>query len=564
LNTSWLMRDRPIGLLLAIGLAIGVAHALTLLPLEMLWGDGPFWAFPQGTFLGGWNDFADTLVGYLYFQKAAWHWPLLLLSQIMPPAGTNLFWLDAVPWVSLLGKLLYDATGWPVNLLGAFQFAGFALSGPAMVAVLVAFGQRGLLATMAGAVLAVALPFHLAEWGHPALCAQFLILLALAYYGVSVRGRPPRRLAMPGLGLLALTLLTNIYLFVMVGGIWVAALVQRRINGTGIRRLAIEAAATIAAIVAIMVVTGILTPDLRSSGSTGFGALSLNLGSPFIPQNSGVIAPLRNYLIGGRVQVYGYLGLGVLFALLVAAATSVRWWWRARYRHAVLLALLLADFLFALSHRVTLGSHVLLQVPLPGSVVYALGMFRSSGRFFWPAGYALVVLAVVTVATRLRPPAAAAALAVACLLQLIDVGPMRQSIAATSGVPARPVVDRQRADALAAGVHALALFPSFGCVPWATSVAPAAVEREHTMFQRAMEFQLIAARRNLPINSVYNARVPTDCVAEAAMRGKTLRRGVLYVYLDGELPDASQFGGADPAVVCSALGEVRACKIPNG
>jgi hypothetical protein len=312
-----------------------------------------------------------------------------------------------------------------------------------------------------------------------------------------------------------------------------------------------------------MVITGILSPDVQSAGSYGFGDFSLNLGSPFIPQRSGVIAPLRDYFIGARAQVYCYLGLGALLALITAAITSLGRWWRASNRHTALLLVFLCCYLFALSYRITLGSHVLLQLPLPERLVHSLGVFRSSGRFFWPIGYALIVLAVVTVTNWFRPPVAALILALACVLQLVDVNPMRAEIFRSASAPAAPVIDRRQAQEMAADVHAMMLFPSFGCVPIASSQTKAAIDREHSLEELAMEFELVAARRDLPINSVDNARLGTDCAAEAVARSKPLEAGVLYVYVDGILPDIAQFGGADPAKVCHTLGDARACKLAN-
>ena len=81
------------------------------------------------------------------------------------------------------------------------------------------------------------------------------------------------------------------------------------------------------------------------------------------------------------------------------------------------------------------------------------------------------------------------------------------------------------------------------------------------MLQSAMEFQLIAARRDLTINSVDSGRPNPDCVGEELARRKPLVPGVLYVYLDGVMPDAAQFGGADPAQVCHALDDIHACEV---
>jgi hypothetical protein len=76
--------------------------------------------------------------------------------------------------------------------------------------------------------------------------------------------------------------------------------------------------------------------------------------------------------------------------------------------------------------------------------------------------------------------------------------------------------------------------------------------------------QLIAARDDLPINSAYNARVWTDCVAEEATMHQALRPGSLYVYLTQFTPIGDQLGGHAAADVCSTLDWLHYCRIPPG
>src|SRR4029450_9577351 len=77
------------------------------------------------------------------------------------------------------------------------------------------------------------------------------------------------------------------------------------------------------------------------------------------------------------------------------------WQWRT----VVPLTVVCAIFaLYALSPRVTVGSHVLIDMTSPA--LERLAVFRVTGRFFWPATYAIVAFAIWTVVTRLRPAAA--------------------------------------------------------------------------------------------------------------------------------------------------------------
>jgi hypothetical protein len=78
--------------------------------------------------------------------------------------------------------------------------------------------------------------------------------------------------------------------------------------------------------------------------------------------------------------------------------------------------------------------------------------------------------------------------------------------------------------------------------------------------QAVMEFHLIAARRDMPINSENSGRPNTDCAAEDRQREQPLDRGAIYVYFDGNVPAAQLFPGGDPSASCTMLGAIAACR----
>ncbi len=550
-----LCRPRHGALLAAVALAIGATHALAMLPPSLVLGSGPFWLFPRGTVPGSGSDMAQVLVGYTALVRAPWGWPLLWVPTLLPPAGTNIFWLDAVPLVGLAGKLLFSVTGTFVNLLGLYLFACLVLPGLAMTGTLWLAGQRGLIAAIAGAALADAMPFFLFEWGHVALFGHFLVVAGLFLYAARRRRPAAAWVALGWPALLGAAALTNIYLFVMTGGFWAAALLQcgldRRLPP---RRLLAEAAAGMVFVAALLLATGILSSDLGAAGSGGYGVFSMNLASPFVPQLSGAIPPLAGYWIGMRVQVFSYLGLGGLLVLLGGAVAAFPVARAAARGHGALLGLCGLWYLFALSHRVMLGSHVLLELPLPDALVHALGAFRAAGRFFWPIGYAAVAAGILLMLRRFRARAAVALLLLAAVLQLVDAGPERAAIAASAAGPAPPALDRQRAAALVAQASGVLVFPSFGCEPAELGADGRLTAASQRRTQAIMEIQLLAARANLPINSVDNARVAPDCAAQRVLRGQPRLPGRVYFYVTPNPPPAGEDAGE-----CGMLDWVRYC-----
>jgi hypothetical protein len=236
--------------------------------------------------------------------------------------------------------------------------------------------------------------------------------------------------------------------------------------------------------------------------------------------------------------------------------------WAARHRHAALIAVVAASFLFALSNRIFLGGHLLLAVPLPDLVLRLFGLFRSSGRFVWVPAYAIMAGSIV-LSLRQKPSWATTVLCLAAAtLQIVDAAPLRAAIKAAVSGPVPAVLDMGRVAALATRSRAIEAFPSFGCVYDAIVAGNDPATDWDRLRQANMELQLIAARANLPINSVYNSRLPTDCRAEDAQRRATVRPGTLYLYLDAPAATAAQLDGRTQADVCGKVALLPYCLIP--
>lgn len=542
------LQARPTWLLFALSGAIGLVQSFSLLPISLIAGTGSFWSFPEGTIPNSMNDMAAALVGYTYLQHAPWSIPLLYAPQLGIPTGINVFWLDAVPWVDLVGKAIFSLFGTSPNLLGVHLFLSLALPGVAMTAVLSAAGERSLLAVGAGAIFADSAPWLLFRWGHIADFAQYLLIGSLALYVVALRSPRFRYLQKLWLGLLVFTLLTNIYLTAMVAIFWLGSELQRGIDGnTPWRSLCQNACIVVGCLGGVMLLMGMLTPDLRYAGSHEYGMYSFNMLSPVIPQRSGFFPAFRNVVVGTRDQYEGfaYLGAGTLL-LVCAAGQDFATWIRSNWRrHIALIALLSLSLLFAISNKVYVGRFLVVNVPLPHALEYMLGTFRSSGRFFWPIGYTILAAALLANLRSSHRVRSTLFIFAACCIQLLDTMPLREAIAQTADATVQPLLPRSKITALVSTSTAVMVFPSFGCVDEAVASGRITPDQAVPLWRANMELQLAAARADVPTNSVYQARVAANCVAEVAQEAMMPPPGVLYVYLrspHGLLPEMSRIG----------------------
>jgi hypothetical protein len=496
------LAELPAWQLLVLAAAVGAIWAASLFDLSFIAGRGAFWQFRSGAIGGSDIDMAIAVVGYLYFVQSPWHLPLFYVSALGTPAGTNVILTDLVPIVALVGKLVHSFTGTTINLYGAYLFLCFALPGMMMTLVLIAAKVRFALAAILAAIFANATPALLWRWGELALSAHFLLIGALALYLFSLHQRCWRGLSTVWIAYLILTYLTDIYLFAMVGVVWICMVVQRRVSGFATTRQALTTVTlTIALVSAIMALGGQFgSGDLPFSPD--YGHYSMNLASPVMPQSSGVFPWLGGVVdaTGGQYEGFNYLGLGLLIVSLAVLPVEVRWLRRSLKRHIALFVACVALAAFAVSHRGFLGHWLLFELPLPYYIGWGLGIFRSSGRFFWLICYTQLAIVLVLGFRRVQP-VMAVCLAAAAIVQIIDVQPLRERLIA--GIAARPgaqELDAGRVARVMAGTRHIDVVPSFQCSYLAKEDQVAANVAAN------MELMLAAAQANVSINTVYQAR----------------------------------------------------------
>ncbi|HTR15644.1 MAG TPA: DUF6311 domain-containing protein [Acetobacteraceae bacterium] len=415
---SPLRPDRFYLLSYAFALAIGVAMVAMRMPVAAILGTGAMWTAPSG-------DLAQSLTGHLALQMDAWRFPPLVASYLFWPHGLSVAMTDSNSLMSLLAKLLSSLTGHSgINLLGIWFALCWGLQPVAAVYALRGLGRFGPGSCVAAALLAAWFPALLYRVGHINLCGHFLILAAL---GLVFRALlDPARPVWARAGvLLTVTILCHPYLYFMGVALLLSLPVQRLLERdpalwrTGFHCL-----------IAVVVPVGvfcILSGALGSVGG-GFGFNSMNLLGPVWPQISGLFGPDLPILDanGGQYEGFNYLGAGILLLLAAAMLHLVRGGdaesvVSARFHGLAVMLVLLTGF--ALSSRVYAGHRLLLDLDglLPWGRIF--GAARSSGRFFWPVGYALMLFGVAW-AARQRRLVAVPLLGAAVMLQYADERPL--------------------------------------------------------------------------------------------------------------------------------------------
>jgi hypothetical protein len=402
-----------------------LAHLATagLGALLVLWAAGPRMLDPREV---GWvmrGDWQIHFLGWHFFRHEPWHWPPGIITGLMQPIGTSLGYTDAIPLMAFLFKPLSAWLPPAFQYLGIWLLVCFALQGFFGALVMSTWtGSRFL--QVLGAVLFLLLPTLAARIAHPALCAHWLLLWALW-----LNWRAPVTRARDLVDHAALGLASGLvhpYLSVMTVALLLALAARRSLRREmpAVRALASWTLAS-GGIVFGWWMSGLFTLVSATDVTASSGAFSMNL---LAMVNPGAIPStfLDGFPAVSAAQLgegYQYLGFGVLILCGVAIVLAVKS--GVSLRSSIpLLVVLFALTIYSILPVVAIGRHVLVDV----SQVEAFRLFRSTGRFFWPAAYALVAASIGMVVSRTPRPLAAALLILAVGLQAVDLREWWQSM----------------------------------------------------------------------------------------------------------------------------------------
>lgn len=529
---------------------IGLILAAVIFTPSVLLGTGPFWSAPD------YPDMQQHLSAARYYLHDSWRFPIFLTTLIMPPDGVSVVFLDVNPLLAVFAKLLFKTTGISLNYFGPWIALCYGLQGAAFLFLCRALGLRGLIPAAVCAVIALSVPEFLYRYFHLNLLGQFLITIQLGLYFEAVRNGHYRRATRWALALSLLAILIHFYLVAMIAGIYVAMLAHYAGQSrAGLREVLVQGAIFAVGAVLLLVATGYLH---GVGGSTGFGYFSMNLLSPFVPQDSGLIPGMHDMIdgTGGQYEGFNYLGIGILLLFAVSLVLNWRQLGRLAVRYRYLLILMLAFTGFAVSFNPMIGNIALLHpfaqtheavapvaasLPVPQAVphpagigqkirelvFYPLQQFRSSGRFFWPVGYLIAAFGIVGVWRRLDRRVALVLLGVAAALQFIDAGPLRHEMEAAFRARTVPPAAPDPWVKMIAAHREITVLPSMYCADKQSPLIPL--------------FVYYASENAVPTHSAKLSRGPkADCPAEfAGVAQRVLGPEEILVLLSPPLPAAT-------------------------
>ncbi|WP_218068315.1 DUF6311 domain-containing protein [Candidatus Thiosymbion oneisti] len=363
------------------------------------------------------GDPSTHYLGWHFFRNSDWSFPIGLNPDYGLELGNAILFSDSNPLLAFLFKPFSSLLPETFQYFGWWLFACFVLQAWFAWKLVGLVSEHPAIRLLGAGLFVFAPPMIWRLLGHLSLVGHFLILAALY---LSLRPTQHMRTVLWAL-VLVVAALVHPYLLAMAAALWLADLTQILIRHERPAKSAVLELVGILALVGLACwQAGYFT--VGSGVSTGgFGLYRMNLFSILDPNGWSYI--LKNLpQAEGEYEGFNYLGLGIialtLFALpaLIAGNTGLP---AAIKQRVTLLGALVSLFLFALSHKIGIGSRQL-ELSLADPLLHAANVFQSSGRMFWPVFYVLVLTVVFIAVRGHNPRTAISLLAIALAIQVID------------------------------------------------------------------------------------------------------------------------------------------------
>ncbi|KTT31890.1 hypothetical protein RSA46_04660 [Pseudomonas oryzihabitans] len=509
--------DRPLGRTLYYGLALllGVLYVARIFPLDFLTGH-------SGFFFDNRTDPTQHITGMWAFVQDRWRFPLLYTQLLNAPEGLSVAYTDSIPLAAVFFKLIYPWLPAGSHYFGVWTLGCYVLQGMAGAYAAASFRGRTPAALLGGCLFALMMPALMIRIPHAALNAQFLLILLLGCYArLQLGQQSPERFWRNGTLLLALAATIHPYLIAMLYPLYIAAWLSQGLQRTARwSQVLVGLLSPLPLIALLLYVIGYLS--VRQGlppAEVGYIESSMNLLSPLLGTQlaPSVFLPSKGLILdatGLQIDGHNYLGVGLLAMLLSILLLAPRWLLGQCRQHWVMLLVFVGLTLYALSNRVYLGGTVLFEYPLLPGVEQLARIFRGSGRFFWPVGYGLLILALGFYLTRAHPGWRVALLAL-IVVQYADTRHHRGYLVEAANRQPHFDYDRTLWDARVAAAREVYLLPNYGCggKPF-----------------DALFLQYFTALHAVPLNTGFIARVVGDCSVKAAVLDQPLHPGQLFVF----------------------------------
>ena len=378
------------------------------------------------------GDPSQHYLGWEFFRRSDWYFPLGLTDQLAYPLKTSVIYTDSIPIFAVFFKLFRSILPRQFQYFGIWGLLCFVLQGYYAAKIL---GERSSSKTviLAGSVFFIVSPIMIFRmYYHTALAAHWLILLAIYFY--SKHEKEYRDIFRPVMqwGILGI-LIGSIHLYfvpmcgaILLGYILCSIWKERKIR---IRFFYPGISFSVGLFLTIYLLGGFSSG--ADTGTNNLGLFSFNLNAFLNPMSYSTL--LKNtslwnwpFYTQGQYEGFSYLGMGIILLCACGIVLMVKNIFRRRKPSVYqVMTVLMSIGLIALavSPTITWNDKLLLQLPYSSTIYKYWGIFGSCGRMAWPVVYFLMIFGITSIGDMKwkRKEISSVVLILACLVQVVDL-----------------------------------------------------------------------------------------------------------------------------------------------
>jgi hypothetical protein len=385
------------------------------------------WIYQRG------GDTFQHQLGWEFFRHEPWHFPIGKINSLGYPFGTNLTYLDSIPLLAIPFKILSPLIEPRFQYLGLWEFISIYLQFVIGVGILREFTKSRIAILLGAILLVLSPPMIWRAFVHSSLTAHWFILATIWICIREYHQKKPPRWLWPAL--FSISILVHLYFIPIILPFWAVSQYFSHRRGKKFNSILLEFIIIFITILFTGFCLGIFTFGVSDLERWGFGYYSWNLNGFINPQATSSILNGMSQGTKGQYEGYSYLGLGVLFLLVLGFSLYTQKDFKRNHLNFFLPLFIssLIYILLALSDKAYLNNKLLWNITLPQQLHSYLSIFRSSGRFIWPVFYLFFLFAIISVIRNTKFPAFFLILAIT--IQIVDIQPLYSARGTNQFVP---------------------------------------------------------------------------------------------------------------------------------
>lgn len=397
----------------------------------------------DGWLMRGDFDLLQHYVGWGHYRNSDFAFPIGLISTLSYPFSMSVIYTDSIPMAAVFFKLLSPVLPETFQYFGLCGLISFILMGGFSMLLVHRFVANRIAAVLASLFFIVNFPILQRMYYHTALASHWIIILALVlwFYGEVGEKAYKKCIKWGVMGFICVGV--HSYFLPMAGAIMLFSIIDdcieaSKLNIKPLKKSIFEGILEIAsfcvmAILNLWILGGFYGGTSAIGG--GIGSFESNLNTFINPLGMGITGVAFPTVGMFQYEGFAYLGIGMLFLMIVLLGTFVcisiigrkktRLLQYLKIHHRKLLVGILFILFFILSTGpiFTFNSKKIIGIPLPGPIGKIADIFRSNGRFIWVSFYVLMLAVFAVTDKIMKKGFELIFVTIALAIQLIDLSP---------------------------------------------------------------------------------------------------------------------------------------------